>query len=85
MALLGNRLFAQSAEMGALPTLYAATGPDVQGGQYFGPSGLLEMRGYPKVVGSNKKSRDPELAAKLWAVSEELTGVTFSKSLAGHH
>jgi NAD(P)-dependent dehydrogenase (short-subunit alcohol dehydrogenase family) len=83
MALLGNRLFAQSAEMGALPTLYAATGPDVQGGQYFGPSGLLEMRGYPKVVGSNKKSRDPELAAKLWAVSEELTGVTFSKSLAG--
>ncbi len=80
MALLGNRLFAQSAEMGALPTLYAATAPDVKGGQYFGPSGLLEMRGYPKVVSSNKKSRDPELAAKLWAVSEELTGVSFSKT-----
>lgn len=83
LALLRNRLMAQSAEMGALPTLYAATDPDVKGGQYFGPGGLTGMHGYPKVVGSNKKSRDPELAAKLWAVSEELTGVTFSKSPVG--
>ena len=83
MSLLGNRLFAQTAEMGALPTLYAATAPDVKGGQYFGPSGLLEMRGYPKVVGSNKKSQSPELAAKLWAVSEELTGVTFNTRPVG--
>lgn len=82
MSLLMNRIFAQSAEMGALPTLYAATMPDVKGGQYFGPGGLVEMRGYPKVVGSNKKSNDPELAAKLWSVSEELTGVTFSTTQA---
>ena len=83
MSLLMNSIFAQSAEMGALPTLYASTAPDVKSGQYFGPSGLLEMRGYPKAVDSNKKSNDPELAAKLWAVSEELTGVNFSKSLVG--
>ena len=83
MALLGNRLFAQSAEMGALPTLYAATAPEVKGGQYFGPGGLVGMRGYPKVVGSSKKSQNPELAAKLWAVSEEFTGVNYSKTPVG--
>ncbi len=81
MSLLMNRLFAQSAEMGALPTLYAATAPGLQGGEFTGPSGFMEMRGYPKVVDSNKKSHDEEVARKLWAVSEELTGVTFSKSL----
>ncbi len=81
MSLLMNRLFAQSAEMGALPTLYAATAPGLQGGQFIGPDRIMEMRGYPKVVDSNKKSHDEEVAKKLWAVSEELTGVTFSKNL----
>lgn len=79
--LMANRLFAQSAEMGALPTLFAATAPGLNGGEYIGPGGLMELKGYPKVVSSNKKSHDPELAKKLWFVSEELTGVTFEKAL----
>lgn len=79
---VANRVIGQSAEMGALPTLYAATAPEVRGGQYFGPGGLARLRGYPKLEESNKKSRDPELAAKLWAVSEELTGVKFGELIA---
>jgi NAD(P)-dependent dehydrogenase (short-subunit alcohol dehydrogenase family) len=73
-----NRVMAQSAEMGALPTLYAATNPDVQGGQYIGPGGFMEQRGFPTVVESNAASRDVEAARKLWDVSEKLTGVTFA-------
>ena len=57
---IGNRLFAQSAEMGALPTLYAATA-DVPSGSYAGPGGFMEQRGYPKLVGSNHASRDTEV------------------------
>jgi NAD(P)-dependent dehydrogenase (short-subunit alcohol dehydrogenase family) len=72
-----TRFFAQGTEMGALPTLYAATGLDVQGGDYFGPSGWREMKGYPEKVESNKLSHDREIAAKLWDVSEELTGVKY--------
>ncbi|MGB8407006.1 MAG: SDR family NAD(P)-dependent oxidoreductase [Mycobacterium sp.] len=67
----------QDAEAGALPTLRAATDPGALGGQYFGPDGLGETRGYPKVVSSSKQSHDMTLAARLWSVSEELTGVTF--------
>ncbi|WIM87257.1 SDR family NAD(P)-dependent oxidoreductase [Candidatus Mycobacterium wuenschmannii] len=67
----------QDAAMGALPQLRAATDPTVVGGQYYGPAGFAQTRGYPKVVGSTKKSHDPEKQRKLWAVSEELTGVTF--------
>ncbi|MFC9766759.1 oxidoreductase [Rhodococcus jostii] len=74
---VGNRIFAQSAEMGALPMLYAATAPDVIGGSYIGPDGLFEQRGHPKVVGSNKKSRDEHTAGALWSLSEDLTGVEF--------
>ena len=74
---LGNKLFAQSAAMGALPTLYAATAPDVHGGAYFGPGGLMELHGYPKEVRSNKFSYDQDLARKLWQVSEDLTGVHY--------
>ncbi|HWB66434.1 MAG TPA: oxidoreductase [Mycobacteriales bacterium] len=73
----GIRLVGQSADKGALPQLYAATAPDVHGGEYFGPNGPMESFGYPKRVGSNAISRDPETAARLWAVSEELTGVTY--------
>ena len=67
----------QGADMGALPTLRAATDPGVFGGQYYGPDGILEMRGYPKVVASNDRSHDVEVQRRLWSVSEELTGVTY--------
>jgi NAD(P)-dependent dehydrogenase (short-subunit alcohol dehydrogenase family) len=72
-----NRLLSQSAEMGALPTLYAATAPDVKGGDYFGPSGFAELGGPPKKVGSSKRSHDAADAAKLWDVSADLTGIRY--------
>jgi NAD(P)-dependent dehydrogenase (short-subunit alcohol dehydrogenase family) len=68
---------AQDAAAGALPTLRAATDPGVHGGQYFGPDGFAEFRGYPKVVASSVKSHDVEVQKRLWAVSEELTGVVY--------
>ncbi|MEU7764233.1 SDR family NAD(P)-dependent oxidoreductase [Nocardia sp. NPDC049190] len=67
----------QSAAMGALPILRAATDPDARGGQYYGPGGFLETRGYPKVVESSRQSHDTAIQRRLWTVSEELTGVTF--------
>ena len=72
---LGNRFLAQSDEMGALPTLYAATVPDLPGGSYVGPDGLFEQRGYPKLVDSSRASKDPSTARRLWELSEELIGV----------
>jgi hypothetical protein len=60
-----------------LPQVYAAVGPDVKGGQFFGPDGLGEMAGAPRLVRSNAASRDEAVAAKLWQVSEALTGLTF--------
>jgi NAD(P)-dependent dehydrogenase (short-subunit alcohol dehydrogenase family) len=74
----GNRLLAQPANMGALPSLYAATVQHVQPGDYIGPGGLMEFRGYPSHVDARPMARDAKLAAKLWALSEKLTGVTFS-------
>jgi NAD(P)-dependent dehydrogenase (short-subunit alcohol dehydrogenase family) len=74
---LGNSFAAQTAEMGALPTLYAATVPELPGGSYVGPGGFLEQRGYPKVVGSAAAARDAAVARALWERSEELTGVSF--------
>jgi NAD(P)-dependent dehydrogenase (short-subunit alcohol dehydrogenase family) len=76
VALLGPLLF-QSAAMGALPTLRAATDPDAEGGQYYGPDGLGEQRGHPKLVSSSAQSHDEDLQHRLWTVSEELTGVTY--------
>jgi NAD(P)-dependent dehydrogenase (short-subunit alcohol dehydrogenase family) len=67
----------QDAALGALPTLRAATDPAVRGGQYFGPDGFAELRGYPKVVASSAQSHDVEVQRRLWAVSEELTGVVY--------
>ena len=64
--------------MGALPTLYAATAPAVQGGDYFGPDGLSEMWGHPRKVGSTARSKDLADAARLWELSEELTDVRFA-------
>lgn len=72
---VGNAIFAQSAAMGALPTLYAATRPEVEGGAYVGPSGPFEVRGYPKLVTASAAARDEAVAQRLWRVSEELTGV----------
>ena len=72
-----NRLVAQSAEMGALPALYAATFPTVPGGSFVGPDRLFEQRGHPKVVRSSRRSYDEAQAVALWSLSETLTGVTF--------
>ena len=72
-----NRLLAQSAAMGALPTLYAATAPDVRGGDYIGPDGLGEQWGHPKKVRSNARSHDPEAQRRLWEISEQLVGVRY--------
>jgi NAD(P)-dependent dehydrogenase (short-subunit alcohol dehydrogenase family) len=73
---IGNHIFAQSAAMGALPTLYAAT-QDLPGNTYVGPDGLGEQHGHPKVVGRSGAARDEETARRLWELSEELTGVAF--------
>ncbi|WP_431234954.1 SDR family NAD(P)-dependent oxidoreductase [Mycolicibacterium psychrotolerans] len=70
-------LLLNSAEMGALATLRAATDPSVTGGQYYGPDGFRELRGHPKLVSSSNQSHDRNVQQRLWAVSEELTGVKF--------
>jgi NAD(P)-dependent dehydrogenase (short-subunit alcohol dehydrogenase family) len=74
---VATSIFAQPAHMGALPQLYAATAPDVAGGDYIGPGGLMEMRGYPAKVGCTPPARDEKTAARLWTVSEALTGVSY--------
>jgi NAD(P)-dependent dehydrogenase (short-subunit alcohol dehydrogenase family) len=74
---VGNAVFSQSAERGALPTLYAATAPGVKGGEYYGPDGFKEMRGYPTRTKTIPEAQDPETGQRLWEVSEELTGVTY--------
>jgi NAD(P)-dependent dehydrogenase (short-subunit alcohol dehydrogenase family) len=71
-------LFAQSDAQGALPTLYAATAPDIRGGRFYGCDGFREMRGYPVEVGAETQAYDEALAAKLWELSESLTGVKYS-------
>jgi NAD(P)-dependent dehydrogenase (short-subunit alcohol dehydrogenase family) len=74
---IGNRLFAQSADMGALPMLYAATVPGLPGGTYVGPGGRAEQRGHPKVVTAAGKAYDEQAWERLWEVSERLTGVHY--------
>jgi NAD(P)-dependent dehydrogenase (short-subunit alcohol dehydrogenase family) len=73
---LGNAIMAQSDAAGALPQLYAATMPDVQGNEYFGPH-LFELRGYPVRCGRTARAKSSEDAARLWQVSEELTKVSY--------
>ena len=63
--------------MGALALLYAATSPEVEGGAYVGPDGFGEFRGHPRLTTPSPAARDAGLAARLWTVSEELTGVRF--------
>jgi NAD(P)-dependent dehydrogenase (short-subunit alcohol dehydrogenase family) len=74
MAEMGSSVLAQDAEQGALPTLYAAT-MDIPGNTFIGPDGFGHWRGYPVVLKPSKSSQDPDLAARLWARSAELTGV----------
>lgn len=71
-------LITQSSERGALPTLRALSDPDVQGGDYFGPDGFKQYRGYPVRVGSSRASRDMRSAEQLWSLSEELTGMHYN-------
>jgi NAD(P)-dependent dehydrogenase (short-subunit alcohol dehydrogenase family) len=72
-----NTFFAQTPPMGALPTLRAATDPRAEGGDYFGPKGWHEMRGYPTRVGTTPEAKNELDAKHLWEVSEKLTGVSF--------
>lgn len=74
-AALMNSVIAQSAEKGALPTLCAATFPNLYGASYIGPDGFMEMRGNPRAVRARSIAYDQNLAQNLWQVSEELTGV----------
>ena len=72
-----NRFLAQNIDMGGLPTLYAAVAPDIEGGDYCGPSGWQEWRGFPTKVKSCHISHDEDIAGRLWSVSEKMTGVKF--------
>jgi NAD(P)-dependent dehydrogenase (short-subunit alcohol dehydrogenase family) len=76
MMKLTNRIVAQSQDMGALPTVYAAS-IDLPGGSYVGPDGRSGLRGNPTLVGRTAEASDPKLAAELWTASEELTAVSF--------
>jgi NAD(P)-dependent dehydrogenase (short-subunit alcohol dehydrogenase family) len=71
------RPFRQPAERGALPSLYAATAPEVVGGGFYGPDGPGQARGYPTPVAPSRRALEEEVARRLWEVSEELTGVDF--------
>jgi len=73
----GTKLVGQSDRDGALPSLYAATMPDLASGTYVGPHALLETRGHPKIVSASKAARDEAAARRLWEVSQQLTGVQY--------
>jgi len=73
----GAGMMSQSAEMGALPQLYAATAPGLAGGSYIGPNGFLELTGHPKQVTPTKTARDVGAAHRLWQASERMTGVAY--------
>ncbi len=74
---VANAIVGQSAQRGALPLLYASVAPDVQGGDYYGPDGFMNMRGTPEKQSSNEASYDQSVAKRLWQKSEELTGVEY--------
>ena len=77
IANVAMRFVAQDAEHGAWPGLYAATMPNVQGGQYYGPNGAGELRGAPTLAAIAGQARDEAVASRLWTESEALTGVTY--------
>lgn len=72
-----NHFVAMKPPQGALPTLRAATDPEAVGGDYYGPNGFLQIRGYPKRISMVKQAQDTGDAARLWEISEELTGVSY--------
>ncbi len=74
---MANAVLAQSAEMGALPTLYAATYPGLPGNAYVGPDGFMEQRGHPRLVDRSAAAKDAAAARRLWQASEQLTGVRY--------
>ena len=74
-----NALLSPSAEQGALPQLYAATAPDVIGGDFIGPDGWMQMRGYPKKCRARETAYDSEAARALWRMSIEMTGESFEQ------
>ena len=74
---IGNAVVAQSADMGALDQLYAATDPGAESGEFIGPRRMREQRGTPTVVQPDPNATDPALARRLWDLSEELTGVQY--------
>jgi len=81
LSTIGNRLLAQDAASGALPTLFAAVG-DIPGNSFAGPGGFMEQRGAPKLVGRSPAAQDKDVAQRLWTVSEQLTGVRFPLATA---
>jgi NAD(P)-dependent dehydrogenase (short-subunit alcohol dehydrogenase family) len=80
-----SRIIGQQPAMGALPTLQAAVDPGVQPNDYFGPRGLVEMRGYPTRVDTSAAAKDPNLAKRLWNVSEELIGIRYAWPVTAQH
>lgn len=72
-----NPLLAMKPAEGALPTLRAATDPGAQSGEYFGPRYLLELTGPPERARRSRRAQDAEVAARLWATSESMTGIRF--------
>ena len=81
LMVVGNRVLAQSGDMGALPTLYAAT-QDIPGDTYIGPNGPGELRGYPGIANRSAAAQDAGVAERLWAESERLTHVKFPHELS---
>jgi NAD(P)-dependent dehydrogenase (short-subunit alcohol dehydrogenase family) len=73
-----KHLFAQDVERGVLPQLYAATAPNLRSGQFFGPDGWRELRGYPTTVRPDPAAEDTDTARRLWQLSEDLTGVRYA-------
>jgi NAD(P)-dependent dehydrogenase (short-subunit alcohol dehydrogenase family) len=74
---VGDRLIAQSDEIGALSTLYAATEPGLESGSFVGPDGFMAQRGHPTLERPSAAARNEQVARRLWEVSERLTGVRF--------
>jgi NAD(P)-dependent dehydrogenase (short-subunit alcohol dehydrogenase family) len=77
---ISNKIFAQNEQMGALPTLFAAT-QDLPGASYVGPDGFMEQRGHPTLVGRSAAATDVAMAKDLWLASERLTGVSYPSGL----
>ncbi|MFO0557041.1 MAG: oxidoreductase [Polyangiales bacterium] len=75
---IGNQFLAQPAELGALPTVYAAVADDVRSGDFIGPDGFMEMRGYPKHVEAASRAKDSDVARRLWEVSEKACKIEFA-------